>query len=99
MQSLIRKGEHDKALQEMNKTFSDFAPSSWLTANINRTERILSRIDDFQNSSYEEEKIPSTPIFYSKSVEDGRTTETIRIIEDSELMTYKRVTHNWGGGL
>ena len=97
MQSLIRKGEHDKALQEMNKTFSDFAPSSWLTANINRTERILSRIDDFQNSSYEEGKIPSTPIFYSKSVEDGRTTETIRIIEDSELMTYKRVTHNWGG--
>ena len=95
--SMIRKGEHDMALSEMKKTFSDFAPSSWLNASVIRTERILDRIGDFQENSYEGEKIPSAPILYSKSVDDGRTTETIRIIEDNELMTYKRVTHNWGG--
>ena len=66
-------------------------------ASVIRTERILDRIGDFQENSYEGEKIPSAPILYSKSVDDGRTTETIRIIEDNELMTYKRVTHNWGG--
>ena len=97
MHSLIRKGEHDMALSEMNETFSDFAPSSWLTVSMNRTEGILDRIDRFQEGSCKEEKIPSTPIFYWKSGQDGRTTETKKIIEDNELMAYKRVTRTWGG--
>lgn len=97
MHSLIRKGEHDQALIEMKTTLTDFAPESWIEKNVMRTEKILHKIEGFKKDSYDEKISKGAPILYSKSTLDGRTNETIRIIEDNELMTYKWVTHNWGG--
>lgn len=97
MHTLIRKGEHEQALAEMQTTFTDFAPASWIEKNVSRTERILEKVEGFRKDSYDHKITSGNPIIYSKTEEEGRTTETIRIIEDNELMTYKRVIHNWGG--
>ncbi len=36
------------------------------------------------------------PILYFKEEMEGRVIERIRLMEDHELMTYKKVKHNWG---
>lgn len=97
MHSLIRKGEHEMALAEMQKTFIDFAPASWVENSVFRTKKILERVEGYRNQSYEDKMIGTAPILYSKTNAEGRETETIRIIEDNALVTYKRVTHSWGG--
>ncbi len=97
MHSLIRKGEHEMVLAEMQKTFIDFAPASWVENSVFRTKKILERVEGYRNQSYEDKMIGTAPILYSKTIAEGRETETIRIIEDNALVTYKRVTHSWGG--
>lgn len=97
MNTFIRKGEHEKALTELKVTLSDFTSNSWANNAVFRTEKILNKIEGFKKDSYDQKLSSGAPILYSKSTSEGRMTETIRIIEDNELMTYKRVTHNWGG--
>jgi hypothetical protein len=97
MQSLIRKGEHEQALAEMRVTFTDFAPETWVDKNILRTKVILEKVENFNAPAMDNKTTRVAPSLYSKSEVEGRITETIRIVEDNELMTYKRVTHNWGG--
>jgi len=97
MQSLIRKGEHEQALAEMRVTFTDFAPETWVDKNILRTKVILEKVENFNAPAMDNKTTRVAPSLYSKSEVEGRITETIRIVEDNELMTFKRVTHNWGG--
>lgn len=36
------------------------------------------------------------PLLYFKEEVEGRVIERIRLLEDHEMMTYKKVQHNWG---
>jgi hypothetical protein len=103
LETAMRTGNRDASMDLFRSTLLPFAPSTWVDHNSMRFAGIMNRTPHFSQpapsseSASEGGRSKGGPILYFHESVEGRTVEIIRIMEAHELMTYKRVTHNWGG--
>jgi len=98
-------GERDAAMDQFRATTKRFAKPVWVDHNSMRLVQIMDHTPALSPKPapqvQEEAKIALPddlpPILYFTDKMEGRVVERLRILEAGELMTYKKVTHDWGG--
>ncbi|MEX2597902.1 MAG: hypothetical protein WEC59_13335 [Salibacteraceae bacterium] len=89
----IDQGNKKEALKLISENFDLFANRQWIDNRLKRIEAILNR----ENGTGLSTSPTEAPILYFKENVEGRSIERLRIIEKRELVTYKKVSHTWGG--
>ena len=96
----IDQGKRDEAMDAFRSTLANYATPVWTDHNSMQFKAIMEHTPTMNIEQKEEIIIPEgefPPILYFIDKVEGRSVERLCILEDNELKTYKKVTHNWGG--
>ena len=88
------------AFELLHRTLTPFAPQDWIKSRSARIRAILinqQRIPTVAQKQLSAVSEKPKKIAYQRADAEGRVIEELSLLENNKMMTYKKVSHNWGG--
>lgn len=88
------------AFELLRRTLTPFATEEWIKSRSARIRAILVKhkaVPQIAETHLAEQPEKPKSIAYKRADAEGRIIEELSLQENNKMMTYKKVSHNWGG--